>query len=242
MDQVHHIIDTLINTVAILSNCYLLYLIRYHSTFGVKLYQHLLTVDSALDLCLCVSAFVAQPVGFTGDGYTAVMSNGFFGGRSPRFDSLSLTFFLFALHTNVIWIPVQFVYRYRLLCKTSSNLTQTNALIAVVTVAYSAIAFVVCMGFSEVRDEYQSIGVHVLQLNNWTNRRKVLFMGGHMAEGRMIAYVMLWTTTSCASISIAIWCETMIGKNFKALTRLSHGGAQKMHKEFQKALLAMVSM
>ncbi|KAI1700325.1 serpentine type 7TM GPCR chemoreceptor srd domain-containing protein [Ditylenchus destructor] len=62
MDHVHHITDTLINTVAILSNCYLLYLIRYHSTFGVKLYQHLLTIDSALDLFLCVSAFIAQPV------------------------------------------------------------------------------------------------------------------------------------------------------------------------------------
>ncbi|KAI1700324.1 serpentine type 7TM GPCR chemoreceptor srd domain-containing protein [Ditylenchus destructor] len=239
MDQVHHIIDTLINTVAILSNCYLLYLIRYHSTFGVKLYQHLLTIDSALDLFLCVSAFVAQPVGFTGDGYTAVMLNGFFGGTSARFDSLTLTFYLFALHTSIIWIPVQFVYRYRLLCKTSSSLIQTNALIAVVTIAYSAIAFVVCMGFCEVRDEYQSIGVHVLQLNNWTSSRSGLFMGGHMTEWRMIYYVLLWTTTSCASIFVAVWCEKAIGKNFKALSHLSSGNAQKMHKEFQRALLAM---
>ncbi|KAI1703369.1 serpentine type 7TM GPCR chemoreceptor srd domain-containing protein [Ditylenchus destructor] len=239
MDQVHHIVDTLINTVAILSNCYLLYLIRYHSTFGVKLYQHLLTVDSALDLFLCVSAFVVQPVGFTGDGYTAVMLNGFFGGHSQRFDSLTLTFYLFALHTSIIWIPVQFVYRYRMLCKPSSNLAQTNALIAVVTIAYSAIAFVVCLNFSEVRDEYQSISLHVLQLNNWTSRRNGFFMGGHMTESRMIYYVVLWTLTSCVSIFVAVWCEKMIGKNYKALSHLSTANAQKMHKEFQRALLAM---
>ncbi|KAI1709769.1 serpentine type 7TM GPCR chemoreceptor srh domain-containing protein [Ditylenchus destructor] len=57
-------------------------------------------------------------------------------------------------------------------------------------------------------------------------------------ERRMIAYVMLWTTTSAASIFIVIWCEKMIAKNFSQLGDVSHA-TKRMHSEFQRALLAM---
>ncbi|KAI1703678.1 serpentine type 7TM GPCR chemoreceptor str domain-containing protein [Ditylenchus destructor] len=120
MEEVHHIVETIVNSLSILFNCYLLYLIRYYSTFEVKLYQYLLSIDAMLDLCLGVSAIMAQP-----------------------------------------------------------------------------------------------------------------------KEWRMIAYVILWTTTSCASIIIVIWCEKRIDKIFMPLGDFSHGNAQRMHKEFQRALLAM---
>ncbi|KAI1701403.1 serpentine type 7TM GPCR chemoreceptor str domain-containing protein [Ditylenchus destructor] len=55
----------------------------------------------------------------------------------------------------------------------------------------------------------------------------------------MIAYVILWTTTSGASIFIVIWCEKMIAKNFNKLGDLSQASTRRMHKEFHRALLAM---
>ncbi|KAI1699340.1 serpentine type 7TM GPCR chemoreceptor srd domain-containing protein [Ditylenchus destructor] len=239
MDEVHHVIETTVNTLSILFNCYLLYLIRYYSTFKIKLYQYLLSIDAMLDLCLGVSAIVAQPVGLTGEGFIVAVMNGFFAGQSSFFDSLSMTFYLFTLHVNVIWIPVQFFYRYRLLCGNSAKSAETNILITIVTVAYSAVAFVVIMNFCQVRDEYQPIGLRVLDLNNWSNQKNGFVLGGHIKEWKVIAHVILWTTTSWASIFIVIWCEKRINKIFKPLGHLSHGNGQRMHKEFQRALLAM---
>lgn len=62
MEEVHHIVETTVNILSILLNCYLLYLIKYYSTFKIKLYQYMLSIDAMLDLCLGVSAIVAQPV------------------------------------------------------------------------------------------------------------------------------------------------------------------------------------
>lgn len=45
-----------------------------------------------------------------------MFSGGFFAGRSADFDAAILTAFAFVLHVNVIWIPVQFLYRYIFLC------------------------------------------------------------------------------------------------------------------------------
>ncbi|KAI1698170.1 serpentine type 7TM GPCR chemoreceptor str domain-containing protein [Ditylenchus destructor] len=117
IDEVHHAMEGTVNTSSILFNVYLLYLIKYHSAFGVKLYQYLLTIDALLDLALSVSAFIAQPVVITANGYSTMISNGFFAGRSASFDSFAVMVYLTILHTNIIWIPVQFVYRYLLLCK-----------------------------------------------------------------------------------------------------------------------------
>ncbi|KAI1692292.1 serpentine type 7TM GPCR chemoreceptor srd domain-containing protein [Ditylenchus destructor] len=64
IDEVHHMMEGTVNTLSILFNVYLLYLIKYHSAFGVKLYQYLLTIDALLDLVLSISAFIAQPVVF----------------------------------------------------------------------------------------------------------------------------------------------------------------------------------
>ncbi|KAI1697700.1 hypothetical protein DdX_18358 [Ditylenchus destructor] len=157
----------------------------------------MLSIDAMLDLCLGVSAIVAQPVGLTGEGFIVAEMNGFFAGQSPLFDSLAKS-------------------------------AEANILITIVTVAYSAAAFMVIMGFCQVRDEFQPMGLHVLDLNNWLNRKNGYVLGGHIKEWKVIAHVTLWTTTSCASTCIVIWCEKRINKIFKPLGHMSHGNAQSI--------------
>ncbi|KAI1693197.1 hypothetical protein Ddc_23066 [Ditylenchus destructor] len=53
--------ETTVNGLSIIFNCYLLYLIQYYSTFGVKVYKYLLTIDAFLDLALGVVVFLGQP-------------------------------------------------------------------------------------------------------------------------------------------------------------------------------------
>lgn len=61
--DIHHALDTTMNSISMLFNGYLLYLIKNHSAFHVQTYQVLLAVDAALDFLLALMVFVSQPVG-----------------------------------------------------------------------------------------------------------------------------------------------------------------------------------
>ncbi|KAI1711414.1 serpentine type 7TM GPCR chemoreceptor str domain-containing protein [Ditylenchus destructor] len=240
--DVHHVVETIINAFSLLLNIFLLYLIKRYSTFGVKIYKYMLTIDALLDLWLSVFTFFAQPFVLTGDGYSVLTTNGFFAGRSQLLDSVLLTLYCFTLHTNIVWIPVQFVYRYRLLCKNNSNATKANILIGTVTVLYSIIALFVIYSLCEVRQEFQPEAMHVLELNNWPkpkNGLRPLFVGSYITHWRMISWLALWITTCSVSIFIVIWCERKIIKHFKRHGNPTHAKTQRMHKEFHRALLAM---
>lgn len=45
------------------------------------------------------------------------ISNGFFANLSPGFDKLMMIVYLVVVLLNVIWIPIQFIYRYVVLCR-----------------------------------------------------------------------------------------------------------------------------
>ncbi|KAH7717898.1 hypothetical protein AAVH_14629 [Aphelenchoides avenae] len=117
VEEVHHWLETVANIVSITFNLILLYLIQFHSTFRVSVYKRLLTIDAVLDLLLGIMALNAQPICLTGDGYVLIASNGFFSRSSYTVDSIMLTLFTLVLHLNVVWIPVQFAYRYIFLCR-----------------------------------------------------------------------------------------------------------------------------
>lgn len=58
----HHYFETIVNSISVFLNAYLLYLIRFHSTYRVKVYQTLLTVDAALDFVVSLVTLIVQPV------------------------------------------------------------------------------------------------------------------------------------------------------------------------------------
>ncbi|KAI1698449.1 serpentine type 7TM GPCR chemoreceptor srd domain-containing protein [Ditylenchus destructor] len=229
--------DTTTNVLSILFNFYLLYLIKFYSTFGVKLYQYLLTADAFLDLCLAIATFLAQPIPLTGNGYFVYMSNGFFADRSATIDSLLIIIFCFFMHTNILWIPIQFVYRYRLLCKEKVGSAYANVSIITVSLLYSIISLAIIMDFFRVTD-LQAEGQHVLELNQWpaeAAKRKFLVVH-QVTNWRTILCIAHWTFTCTASIFIVIWCEKRIAHEIGQPT---HSATRKMHKEFHRALLAM---
>lgn len=59
---VHNIVETMMNGCSIIFNAFLLYLVRYHSSFGTPVYQVMLAVDASLDLILSVFVLFGQPV------------------------------------------------------------------------------------------------------------------------------------------------------------------------------------
>ncbi|KAI1701608.1 serpentine type 7TM GPCR chemoreceptor srd domain-containing protein [Ditylenchus destructor] len=234
--------ETSVYSASTVLNCFLLYLIKNYSTFGIKTYQILLYIDASLDLILGVIVLLSQPIALTCEGYFVMANNGFISGISPAMDGFLLTMFTFFLHSNILWVPVQFVYRYRLLCKDDINSRKSNLLIAGVSIGWSIWALIVLVAMCDVREEYQTIGRHILDLNGWPKRKDgkpALVVGSYITEWRMLTYLSLWVCTCTASIVIVIWCEKKISKHFKNLGSPMHSTTQRMHTEFHRALLAM---
>ncbi|KAI1694480.1 serpentine type 7TM GPCR chemoreceptor str domain-containing protein [Ditylenchus destructor] len=240
--EVHHVVETTINVISIIFNCFLLYLIKYYSNFGLKLYRYLLTVDAALDLLLGIFTLLVQPVGLNGDGYSVIHSNGFIAGYSPFSDSVFMTLYFFTVHTNIIWIAVQFFYRFRLMCKNSMHERLVNFMIVAITIGYSIIALAGIMDFCQVLDKYQSVGQYVTDMNYWPNPKdgsRRLYFVTYVKEWRMFRCLLLWTVTCCATIAIVILCEKKIVAHFRQQGNPTHSTTQRMHTEFHRALLAM---
>ncbi|KAI1694942.1 serpentine type 7TM GPCR chemoreceptor str domain-containing protein [Ditylenchus destructor] len=190
VDDVHHIMETTVYSTSTVLNIYLLYLITYHSTFGIKLYKYLLTVDAGLDLIFGFIVLLSQPVGFSCDGYFVMKLNGFVAGFSPGWDSFFGILYLFFLNANVMWIPVQFVYRYLLLCKDSIHSLKTNVLIATFTIFYSLLCLVIIVIMCEVREEYQTVGKQIIEKNGWpmrSDQRPTYVVGSFIAICPLIA-------------------------------------------------------
>ncbi|KAI1713020.1 serpentine type 7TM GPCR chemoreceptor srd domain-containing protein [Ditylenchus destructor] len=180
----------------------------------------------------------------TGDGYLIIASSGFFADKSRFFDSSILMIFFFVLHTNILWIPVQFVYRYRLLCKGRDGSTVGTALvISTIAVLYSMFAAFVIWYMFVTPVDFQLVGVHrVLDPNFWPRSPDATYpfmFGSFITHSRTISWLLLWTTTCLSSIFIVIWCEKSIVKHFQQFGHLMNKNTQKMHKEFHRALLAM---
>lgn len=62
MELVHHIGESIVNSLSITFNVALLYLIAYHSNFGTPVYQVMLAIDASLDLVLSIISLIGQPV------------------------------------------------------------------------------------------------------------------------------------------------------------------------------------
>ncbi|KAH7720062.1 hypothetical protein AAVH_12483 [Aphelenchoides avenae] len=118
MDVVHHVVETVMNFLSIVFNSGLLYLIKTHSNSMSTMYKIMLAIDASLDLILAVVVFLGQTVTGTGGGYLQYMSNGLFSGWSYRLDLVLIFCWLWVIHLNVMWIPIQFIYRYTFICFT----------------------------------------------------------------------------------------------------------------------------
>ncbi|KAH7708495.1 hypothetical protein AAVH_24250 [Aphelenchoides avenae] len=90
IEYAHHVTETIVNTFSTGFNVLLLYLIVFHSSFGTPTYQVMLTIDALLDLSLSVVVFLLQPC-------------------------MLVAFFVLIL-LNIMWVVIQFVYRYVFLC------------------------------------------------------------------------------------------------------------------------------
>ncbi|KAH7719722.1 SRJ-4 protein [Aphelenchoides avenae] len=239
----HHqpVVETVVNTLSIIFNSLLLYLIANHSSFGTPIYQILLAIDATLDLVLSIVALFSQTVVITGDGYLIYITNGFFAGWSHRLDMFLNFAWLWILHINMMWIPVQFVYRYTFIClrENKEKARKINALTALGTITWVCVGFVVCWIYSHREKGFQEQGRHVLAVNEWDVSDYTITVGSKLSEWMLQLYLVMWFCTCNFAISIVAIVEVLITRYFSRIGNNSHQSTKKLHKDFHRALLAM---
>jgi hypothetical protein len=57
---------------------------------------------------------------------------------------------------------------------------------------------------------------------------------------RLIIWVIFWFSTSALGVIIVVFCEYKIFRHLKAFGDATHDQTKRLHKEFHRALLAMV--
>ncbi|KAI1699984.1 serpentine type 7TM GPCR chemoreceptor str domain-containing protein [Ditylenchus destructor] len=104
MDTIHHVSDTIINTISVFLNGLLLYLVLNYSSFHVPQYKYLLTVASINDIILGLAVLYGQPAALFADGYYIYVPNGFFANKSWFADYISAVLFVDIVHINIVGI------------------------------------------------------------------------------------------------------------------------------------------
>ncbi|KAH7711609.1 hypothetical protein AAVH_21077 [Aphelenchoides avenae] len=231
------------NVSSVAFNGLLLYLIAYHSNFGTPIYQVLLAIDASLDLLFAIIVLLGQPrhfwVTITGGGYLIYISNGFFAGWSHDVDIFLIFAWLWVLHLNIMWIPIQFVYRYTFIClrENASKARLINCITALVSLLWAGVGFVVNYVYSRPYASFQAQGSHVLALNFWEVANDTITVGSNLMEAKLQCFLGMWFTTCGCAIVIVVVVEVHIKRFFGA--HAPHQSTKKLHKDFHRALLAM---
>lgn len=150
---------------------------------------------------LCVTISLIK-VYLTAQGYFVVISNGFFAQRSLALDSALVIVTAFAVHVNVLWIPVQFAYRYTLLCLQGERLGDreeiiniayhsrrhaVNRAIATFAIIWNVVAFAVIYAVLKPQPEFQEMRLKMLRMNRWpmpngTTAENSAVFGAHLVS------------------------------------------------------------
>ncbi|KAH7709308.1 7TM GPCR protein [Aphelenchoides avenae] len=233
----------MMNGCSIIFNAFLLYLVRYHSSFGTPVYQVMLAVDASLDLILSVFVLFGQPICITGAGYKVFISDGFFAGWSYALDQWLIWMWVTVLHFNVMWIAIQFVYRYAFLCL-RDKMEQARRIVwsvIVISIIWGIAGIYMCYKMSHQGEggTSQAQGIHALELNDWDLSHKPIVVGSHITHWVLKAWISMWTVSCLGSTAIVAIFELKIKKYFDAMGAASHTGTRKMHRDFHRALMAM---
>ncbi|KAI1700029.1 serpentine type 7TM GPCR chemoreceptor srd domain-containing protein [Ditylenchus destructor] len=241
MDTIHHVSDTIINTLSVSLNGILLYLVLNHSSFHVP--EYLLAVASINDIVLGLAVLYGQPAILFADGYYAFVPNGFFANKSWFADYLSAILLCILIHVNVVCLVVQFIYRYRFMSQHSSPHADKFAVgkLVVIPIFYTCGHAIITMWMAYQPKEFAQVVRHVMELNQWPIRedQKFYAAGARITDLKTILYTAYYTVTTTGGYAIILWCEYKIIKELRYFGENMRESTRQLHVEVHRALIAL---
>lgn len=144
----------------------------------------------------------------TGGGYLIYISNGFLNGWSIQLDMALIFFWLYLIHLNVMWIPIQFIYRYTFICLSETYVQlgaretvmklgllicignfrpqkrarakRLNTATAACASVWAVVGLAMTYIYSHSYEGFEAEGRHVLALNKWEVAQGTLIVGSNL--------------------------------------------------------------
>ncbi|KAH7721157.1 7TM GPCR protein [Aphelenchoides avenae] len=174
-----------------------------------------------------------------------MVTNGWFANQNEIFDHVTLALYCAFLHTNIIIIVVQFVYRYRIICRNDSQDSFFRFLYLCPVLwcglqVYNAFCCFVLGSSPESRE----VGLGILQDIGWNYDPSELPYPSvaHWSEVRTKMHHLMYLVSTVGGYSMIIVCQYRIMKYLKHYGSSMHETARQRHAYINKALVAMVSV
>ncbi|KAI1699171.1 serpentine type 7TM GPCR chemoreceptor str domain-containing protein [Ditylenchus destructor] len=198
-----------------------------------------------IDILLSLVVLVGQPVCFTDKGYMVKVSSGFFSGRSELFDHITGALLCILLHTNIMFVVVMFLYRYRMLChKEEKHGTVRRMRGTLVLVAAWCIFQVVNstrMFMFDISPKYRKIGLDIMDSVGWNydHATPPYPSVAYVWETKGIVHNCMYIVSVIGGYSVIIWCEIRMMAYLRQFGTSFRENTRKQHKEVNRALVAL---
>ncbi|KAH7707889.1 7TM GPCR protein [Aphelenchoides avenae] len=240
--EVHHLADTCINTVAIFLNFVLLCVILKCSSSQMRAYRNVLLMTCISDISLNVVALIVQPAIFTKGTYVLAVSNGWFKGVYPFLDRAGVATFCSMVHTNIVLIVVQFMYRYRMLCLEEKARSSNWKLFAAAGFWCTLQALNAMWCFTTgVTEERQRTASEILRELGWgSNETPASYSTlNHASEFRIFLHHLIYFVSTLGGYSAIIWSHVKIGAFLKDRRQVMSPQTRRMQAQLTRMLTAL---
>ncbi|KAH7698118.1 hypothetical protein AAVH_34793, partial [Aphelenchoides avenae] len=128
---------------------------------------------------------------------------------------------------NVVWIVIQFVYRYTFICLREPHraLEKRRTYWFLGAFCKATCATGVSLNYIYCHTEY---GTEALEMNHWNSSQTPVVMGTHADQWLFTAWILVWTTACTISMVVVALFEVKIKRHLDAMGSATHDATRKM--------------
>ncbi|KAH7702124.1 Protein STR-19 [Aphelenchoides avenae] len=208
-DHVLRIVASLQNIVAVCANVLLAYLITYRSNGHVKSHKEVLLITSFHSAMFSAVMLVLQPVLLVGDGHIIAFSNGPLRASSKHVSYASAVALFTALDVTVVCIAVQFIARYKAICKAVGRISTSGCKYRVTIVAaiWYILKLLLSLWVCYEPDDSREAVISVVRSNIWPAQ----------TETKMVLYFYNELVCCLLGYVVVVVCDWKIMKRLKSV-------------------------
>ncbi|CAD5223609.1 unnamed protein product [Bursaphelenchus okinawaensis] len=196
----------------------------------------ILRLAMAVDCFMALCTLTCQPVVHVSYGYFTVYCENPLLPKAMIVKCMAMVFQGTAIIATVVWLPVQFAYRYHVVVEGLEPPEHRKIIYFSATLVAFALTIYNMWAVHRPLPEYQVISRLLYHLDGWNTEPDQVFMGGNIAEPRMWLFAGWNMFSTTVSYAIVIYIELRI---LTALNKMAKNSGTKQHQELNRALTAL---
>ncbi|CAD5228575.1 unnamed protein product [Bursaphelenchus xylophilus] len=196
----------------------------------------ILQISMAVDVYMAAMTAVCQPVVHVTYGFFFCYCQNPLLPQIPWLHNVLMTMEGMAIMGTVIWVPIQFAFRYQFISKGRPPTTGQKAYYYSLTIIVFLINSIGQNRMHKVNPQIQSVAKLLFYNDDWATPVNQVFMGGGIGELRVWIWGGINAVFTIIAYGLVIWYEMKI---LKALDNMQKSRKSQRQAEINKALTAL---